>query len=830
MISARHSLLAASVALALIPAVSRAEYFGFNVDDNSDIVYLETRYPFWPESTYNARFSSHVIGEKKDGPSTYFYSGPTFGSTDKAEALNGYIWSFWPVDRAITAGDAVKPVFWAGDYQSPLSIGEGASGKIEGKVPMKTQAWYGGLIRVWKPTDENGENARIGQWFRDGVTGQWKHLATMRVPFAATGLKGSGGFVEDFSHGNRNPRRVEFRNAYHHVNGAWKPSDTFTCSTRQATEKGDSGLIENNTAAFFETCSGESYKGTMGPGAVEKNWKLATPASPAFDAFKVTDVTAHSVGGQVVVDWKVPDTSAPQFAWKVEVFGSKEAMTSGTPLATGEARDPDARMALVNAPGLKHGDKIAVRLTLTDIFDRPASPVLVAAPGPQEILTPPAAVKTIGGLDYAWFELPANTKEMPDLSKLKPAWTGAVNDLDLTISHRHENYACRYSGSLVIPTGGLWMFHLRSSDGSKLILDNKTAVDFDGYHSNGGTAGGWVALKAGTHNVEVQYFKGTRASNDNIDLLELRWQGPGTPLAKVPESAWARKPDGADPQVRLIDPKPGQLKPSSNAADTKLVAVVSNKQAGEMQFFSGSTLWARAAGGTETRTLLGSGPNHLRARLVYDGNKSVDSPAVDVDVAQPALTPWTFSPVGTRAFPAAAGVADGTFSVVSDGFNFIWQQLEGDRALIAHTAAKPDPGSGSQGDGSKYGSDWKGGLVFRDNLNANTSNPPGDHFVALYAQVDGTIHLQADTDANGGGPVSGPDLNHGNYTWLKLQRTGNTFTAYGSTDGKAWTEIGKRENAKVPAKAYTGLFTLARPSPNPNPHWWKFDGVTIDSK
>jgi hypothetical protein len=569
----------------------------------------------------------------------------------------------------------------------------------------------------------------------------------------------------------------------------------------------------------------------MGPGPVEKKWTLATPEKPPFDALKVSDVVAHAIGGQVVVDWKVADTGAPQFAYKVEVFASKEAITAGRPLGAGEARDPSARMAIVNVPGLQHGAKVAVRLTLTDIFDNTAAPLLVPAPFPQDVVAADPQATAIGGLDYRYFEIPANQKELPDFKKLKPAWTGSVNDLDLSIGHRHENYACQFTGSLMVPAGGLWMFHLRSSDGSRLILDNKTVVDFDGIHSNGSTDSGWIALKQGLHSVELQYYKGTPVNADNIDMLELQWEGPGIPRARVPEKAWLHKPTGGEPQLRLIDP-PATAKTPMIGANARLAAAVSNKQTGDIEFYSGSTLWAKASGGTETRALLGNGSNHLRARLIYDGNKSVDSPAVDVEVANQAMAPWTFSPVGTRAFPAGASLEAGVVSMVSDGFNFVWQQVDGDKTLIARTAAKPDPASGSQGDGSKYGGDWKGGdwkggIVFRDNLNANTSNPPGDHFVALYAQVDGTIHLQADSDSNGGGPVSGPNLNNGSFTWLKLKRSGDTFTASCSADGKTWTEVGTRKNDKLPAKAPAGLFTVARPSPNPNPHWWKFDSVSV---
>jgi hypothetical protein len=97
------------------------------------------------------------------------------------------------------------------------------------------------------------------RWLRDSATGNWYHLATMKIPFAATGINALGGFQEDFGHGNTRPRRTDFRNVYYHKNGKWSMANRFTPSVRQLGESGTCGLIENATAAFFETCSGKNY-------------------------------------------------------------------------------------------------------------------------------------------------------------------------------------------------------------------------------------------------------------------------------------------------------------------------------------------------------------------------------------------------------------------------------------------------------------------------------------------------------------------------------------------------------------------------------------------
>lgn len=140
----------------------------------------------------------------------------------------------------------------------------------------------------------------------------------MNVPFAATKFDGTmSGFLEDFSHGNANPRRAEFRNICYRK-GSRAPVTTFKPSTRQATEKGTSGTMEGGTVGYFETCSGTSSSGNMRPGAVEMSYTLTTPANPTFDAL-VVNVTASipsasetgPVAGQFTVTRTEASTNSP---------------------------------------------------------------------------------------------------------------------------------------------------------------------------------------------------------------------------------------------------------------------------------------------------------------------------------------------------------------------------------------------------------------------------------------------------------------------------------------------------------------------------------------
>ncbi|MDX2147125.1 MAG: PA14 domain-containing protein [Planctomycetota bacterium] len=106
-------------------------------------------------------------------------------------------------------------------------------------------------------------------------------------------------------------------------------------------------------------------------------------------------------------------------------------------------------------------------------------------------------------------------------------------------------YGVRLSGSINIPTSGLWTFSTSSDDGSDLSINGVRIVDNDGLHSNR-TRSGTVFLPAGQASIVVRWFENSGSSN-----LQALWQGPGVPNAIVPASAFSCEPAFPVPPVAI---------------------------------------------------------------------------------------------------------------------------------------------------------------------------------------------------------------------------------------------------------------------------------------
>ncbi|MFD0893907.1 DUF3472 domain-containing protein [Luteolibacter ambystomatis] len=836
------STLCAVALLAAASTPAHAEYYNFTGPsgasiDGSDILYQETRYPVWPQSTYNARWFPGIAGTTT---STSFYSGPTWnGSYDTGTRSIGYIQSFWGIDNPVTAGDSVTPEWWHGNMRDVPSVGEGASGKVEGSWSMTTGTWYPTAVRIWRPTGNPANVSKCGQWFKDGVTGKWHHLSTFNMPFVATRFTGDTGFIEDFSNGNVNPHRVDFRNYYFRKSGTWTPGKTFKPSTRQATEKGTSGLIESNTAGFFETCSGTSYTGNMGPGAQELTYTLTMPTTPTFDTPVVSSVTAVTTTNQLDVKWAMSATSSPQFSYKIEVFPTTN--TSGTPSLTVTKIDPDTTDVLIPTTGLPTP---TVKVTITDIFDQVATAV-VATASTATLANASTPSGTVAGLGYKYYEgswtaLPTFDAALDTSSLVQ---SGGVNAVDITVHRQTTKYAAQYKGYVNIPSDGLWSFTLKSSDGSKLLIDGTAVVTNDGVHGGGFEVIGATGLKAGKHAVEVQYFKsdpGATGSNEE-NLIQLTWEGPSVAKAAIPESAWSRVPTGGEPTITLTSPANG----ATVAADAASLTASVNPASQTLQsvrFYNKDTCWGAAYSSTASGAnrlfasseLLGAGANHLRARLVYgsSGQYTLDSPTIDITVTQPGISPWQFSAIGSHVFQAASSVSNNVHTLVGDNLNFNWQLISGNTTIVARLKRRPGTSWVSQFDGTGYDGGWSGGIIFRQDLTGYPGSEIGNKFITLLASASNGIYLQDNTNSNAGGLFwPSPNLQNASntYNWMKLQRAGNVFTAYLSVDGTTWDNVGSRDLSAqgFNTAMYVGVYSLARPSTNPNPNRWQFDSVAV---
>ena len=807
------------------PSASRGEYYSFNAPKGADILSQEVRWPFWAESTYNAIWTSDVVGTAK--ARAYFYGGvPEADPADPAEHPANIIWSFWPVSHPVGAGDTVRVCWSNPQMYAPLVVGEGASGKASGAWPqLTTKQWYPFVMRVWQPSPNPSGRAFVGQWMRDPADGRWHHLATMEVPFPATGISGMGGFIEDFSHGNRNPRRTEFRNVYAHApGGAWAAANELTPSVRQHGEKGTVGLTDDGTAGFFETCSGVDYQGNLDydGGAKQMTVTLRQPAAPSFPAPAIRSVAARRTGKQLLVTWDVDPTASPQLAWRAEGLDA-----DGQPVVSAAAADPEARQAIVDLPAARVAK---VRLTLTDIFDHAVTSAVVT-PDPLDCRPATSAAAAKPGLDFAYFESPAEPSSgwdrLPDVATLHPHLAGSVDGLDLTVRRRRSRYAIDYRGFLRVPADGIYGFRLASYDGARLRIDGAAVVDNDGTHSYTDRAGS-AALTRGLHPVEIEYFCGTPRGEGSTyaDRMDLSWEGPGLPPQPVPNQAFFRKGEPGQVVATLVPAASPAVVP--NAPVTLTVSVSRGaSNVNRVAYYVDDVLWAsRDAAPWATRTTLPKGTFEVRARLFTAAGQACDTPPVHVEARQVPTAPWQVVQIGTppprRPLGAATKGRDAIY-LVGDGTGIAWQEVTGNATLTAHVAERPDGQHGTQDDSTVPDGDWMGGVLFRSDLAAHDTFL-GDAFCAAYARVDGTTHLQCQLDKNGGGPVAGPDL--GRFDWVRLQRQGSTFAASFSADGHTWVSGGTRK-AELPAKLFAGVFIFSRAGYNPAVNGWRFDHVSL---
>jgi regulation of enolase protein 1 (concanavalin A-like superfamily) len=147
--------------------------------------------------------------------------------------------------------------------------------------------------------------------------------------------------------------------------------------------------------------------------------------------------------------------------------------------------------------------------------------------------------------------------------------------------------------------------------------------------------------------------------------------------------------------------------------------------------------------------------------------------------AQSLPSPWATGDVGNPAAPGSAVFANGTFRVTAaagdiggqgDQFTFVQRTLTGDGVIVARVGV-------AQGDALA-----KAGVMVRESL-----DPQSTHVFAL-TTGSGAVRFQRRRKTGGGtvrtnaGTAAAP--------WLKIERHGAAFTAFRSSDGATWREIG----------------------------------------
>jgi hypothetical protein len=195
-----------------------------------------------------------------------------------------------------------------------------------------------------------------------------------------------------------------------------------------------------------------------------------------------------------------------------------------------------------------------------------------------------------------------------------------------------------------------------------------------------------------------------------------------------------------------------------------------------------------------------------------------DSTSVTVTTGGPLPAPWVDADIGSPALSGSASYSGTTFTVngagvdiwdTSDQFHYVYQPMSNNNLTIIARVATIEPTDA-----------WaKGGVMIRETLNANSR-----HAMMVITSSNGAS-FQRRVATNG---FSTDTTVAGRFVpyWVKLVRSGATFSGYASPDGVTWTLIGT-DSIGMTTSVFIGLPVTSHSSPNIGTD--TFDSVSVSS-
>lgn len=125
-------------------------------------------------------------------------------------------------------------------------------------------------------------------------------------------------------------------------------------------------------------------------------------------------------------------------------------------------------------------------------------------------------------LHYRFYRSAWNS--LPDFSTIKAEESGKLprNLFDLSPRTRDQAIGFVFEGTLIVPETGRYTFFLDSDDGSRLLIDGKKVLEYDGIHGVGSEKNAAVELQKGRLPIKLEYFQ-----NQFGYGLHVAWSGPG---------------------------------------------------------------------------------------------------------------------------------------------------------------------------------------------------------------------------------------------------------------------------------------------------------------
>ena len=217
------------------------------------------------------------------------------------------------------------------------------------------------------------------------------------------------------------------------------------------------------------------------------------------------------------------------------------------------------------------------------------------------------------------------------------------------------------------------------------------------------------------------------------------------------------------------------------------------------------------SGGPYTTVGSASGTNYTDTGLAGDttyyyvvaavtlGSQSGSSAQVSATPAANVPLPWLAQDIGAVGLAGNESCSNGVFTVLGSGddiwnavdtFHFVYEPVTNNCTISARVTSVQaiDPWS-------------KAGVMIRGSLSSNSVNA----FIAVTPSNGVTFQYRSSAGGDSANPArSGLSAPY----WVKLVRSGSTFTGYCSPDGANWTQQGTT-TITMPATVYVGLAVTA---------------------
>ena len=188
----------------------------------------------------------------------------------------------------------------------------------------------------------------------------------------------------------------------------------------------------------------------------------------------------------------------------------------------------------------------------------------------------------------------------------------------------------------------------------------------------------------------------------------------------------------------------------------------------------------------------------LTAVATDNGGLPTTSTPISISVSGGGGTlplPWAQADVGSVAYAGTGSFAAGTFTLTGSGvdiwdpvdsFYFVYQPLTGNGEIIARVASLQNTNP------------WaKAGVMIRETLSAGSR-----HAMVVVTPGNGVAWQRRTATGGFSTHTAGPAVTAP--YWVRLVRSGNTFTGYASANGTTWSPIGS-DTIAMAASVYVGL-------------------------